>query len=296
MKFSTKVYLPVLKKEIRIEPITNYHFLNLIKFITNDDDEGINDYFEYIISEIIIDKEIINTLTNLEKFIILLNAKSLASGNKLQLIGKNQVKTDVLISSLLKNILNKLQNINFAHNIILKNIEIGISLPKKLKINNIDDIYKEIINYIKIDDNNILFFLLTELEKEDIINNIPVSFVGDILDYTVKTQEKINNLNIITGNEKMGLDTIPLNLFDNTLFYFLKSIFNDNLKNIYELQYVLINKVLLSYEHFLQITPNDCKIFINLYNEDIKKQQEQQKNSESAPPSLPSMPSMPKFK
>lgn len=299
MKFSTKIYLPILKKSIRIEPITNRYFFDLIKFITNDDDDSISEYFQFIINEIVPEKNILNELSNIEKFIILLNAKSLSSGNKLQLVGKNQVKTDILITSVLKNIIEKIEKNNWINVVKNENIEIGISLPKNLKINNLDDIYKEIINYIKIDEECILFSSLTEIEKEDIINSIPISVSGDISNYILKVQENFNKIHIITGSERMGLDTIPLNVFDNTLYYFLKSLFNDNLKNFYELQYILINKILLSYEHFLQITPNDCKIFINLYNEDIQKQQEQQKNSQntsSSLPSMPSMPSMPKFK
>jgi hypothetical protein len=296
MKFCTRVYLPILNKHIKIEPITNRYFFNLVKFITNNDDDSICEYFEFIIQNVILDKNLLNELSNIEKFIILLNAKSLSSGNKLQLVGSNQVKTDILISSILKNIVEKIENIKFNHIINTEGIEIGISLPKNLKLKNLDDIYKEVINYIKIEDDFILFSSLTQKEKEDIINQIPVSITGDILNYILKIQEDFNKIHIISGNERMGLDTIPLNVFDNTLYYFLKSLFNDNLKNFYELQYVLINKIFMSYDHFLEITPNDCKVFINLYNEDIKKQQEQQKNTQGGAPSLPSMPSMPKFK
>jgi hypothetical protein len=293
MKFTTKIFLPILKKDIRIEPISNRYFFDLIKYITNNDDEGINDYLEYVINEIVVDKENINNISNLEKFLILLNSKSFSSGNKIQIMGTNQVKSEVSLSSIYKNILLKTEGIDFSDKIVSDNIEIKLSLPKKLKIDNVDDIYKEVINEVKIDNECVKFYLLTDKEKDDIINSIPVLIINDILEYIKKIQNIFSKIYIISGGENKGFDDIKLNVFDNTIFYFVKSLFNDNLKNFYELQYVIINKILLSYEHFLSLTPNDCKMFINLYNEDIKKQQEEQKNSQSATPSLPSMPRIP---
>jgi len=293
MNFSTKLFLPILKKEIRIEPICNRYYFNLIKYITNDDEEGIKDYLEYIISQIVVDKDIINDLSNLEKFLILISSKSFSSGNKIQISGENQVKTDILISSIIKNILTNIENYDFNNTIIIDNIQINLNLPKKIKLKDEEDIYKEIINEIKIDEESIKFFLLTDFEKNAIINSIPISLNNYILQYIKKIQETLDKIVILFGGEKRGFADLKLNVFDNSLFYFLKSLFNDDLKNFYELQFILINKISFTYDHFLSLTPNDCKIFINLYNEDIKKQQEEQKSSNASMPSLPSMPRMP---
>jgi hypothetical protein len=61
--------------------------------------------------------------------------------------------------------------------------------------------------------------------------------------------------------------------------------------NFYELQFVLFTKMNITYEHFLKMSPNECKLFINFYNEDMKRQQEAQEK-ESSGNKMPSLPKM----
>jgi hypothetical protein len=77
----------------------------------------------------------------------------------------------------------------------------------------------------------------------------------------------------------------------------MKSLLGDDLMNFYELQYNMLNKINLTNEHFMSISPNECKILMNLYNDDMKRQEESQKGNSSMPsmPSMPSLPNMPKF-
>jgi hypothetical protein len=173
-----------------------------------------------------------------------------------------------------------------------------LSIPKNFFVDDIDQLYKEIIDKIEINDEVLHYFKLTDSEKEDIINSIPATISGDMLNFIKDTQEIIKSVNIVTGNSKFGLETIPLSVFDKTMFYFLKSIFTDDLYNYYDLQYNLSNKMNVSYDHFMKMSPNECKLFINFYNKDISKQEEaQSKQQGSYPkPSMPSMPSMPRFK
>jgi len=44
----------------------------------------------------------------------------------------------------------------------------------------------------------------------------------------------------------------------------------------------------------MKMTPNECKIFINFFNQDMKRQEDAQKSSNSSP-SMPNMPHVPKF-
>jgi hypothetical protein len=136
---------------------------------------------------------------------------------------------------------------------------------------------------------------LTDSEKESIISNLPADISEYILNFITLNKE-INKINIITGNLKYGIENVPLNFLDKTMFYFLKSILSQDLINFYELEYNLIYKLNINYEHFLKMTPNECKIFINFYNKDKKKEEEAQNKSNFSMPSMPSMPSLPKFK
>lgn len=298
LEFTTKIYLPILKQTIRFKNLNNSHYFNILKFITNNDEEGLNDYFENLILDLIIDKSIFSDLSNLEKFLILLEMRSSSVGDSLQITGNNSSKIDLSIISIKNTIQNKVNELNLTKNLKCNNnYNVFLSIPKTFLIDDIDKMYTEIIDKIEIQDETLKFFNLTSTEKELIINNIPATISVDILSFIKKIQSSIGDINIITGNEKFGLETIKLSVFDKTMFLFLKSIFTDDLYNYYELQYSLSNKMNVSYDHFMKMSPNECKLFINFYNKEMKKQEEaQQKQGGGSMPSLPSMPSMPKFR
>ena len=174
--------------------------------------------------------------------------------------------------------------------------QLDVCIPKSFIIDSIDKVYRDIIKSIKIDKEELVFYFLTDDEIDNIISNIPASLTTEILDF-IKINEEINKINIITENKKIGLTGIPLNVFDKSMFLFIKSIFNEDLINFYEMQYVLISKMNITYDHFLKMNMNECRIFINFYNRDMKKQQEEQSKSSSSM-SMPSfsMPSFPKLK
>lgn len=293
--FTSKIYLPIIKEYIRFKGINNSHYFDILKFITNNDEEGLNDYFENLIIELIIDKSIYPKLSNLEKFLILLDLRSTSVGDSLQITGNNSAKIDLSLMSIKKSIQNKIEDLD-----IIKNIrsEIGyniiLSVPKNFFIDNIDKMYTEIIDKIEIDGEILDFFNLTNLEKELIISSIPATLSNNILSFIKNIQSSIGDINIISGNSKLGLETVKLSVFDKTMFMFLKSIFTDDLYNYYELQYNLSNKMNVSYDHFMKMSPNECKLFINFYNKEMKKQEEAQQKQGGG--GMPSMPSMPKFR
>ena len=292
--YTSKIYLPIIKQYVRFKNIDNSHYFDILKFITNNDEEGLNDYFENLLIELIIDKSLYPKLSNLEKFLILLDLRSFSVGDSLQITGSNSSKIDLSLISIKKSIQNKIENLD-----IIKIIEseigykIVLSLPKHFFIDNIDKMYTEIIDKIEIDNEVLDFFDLTNLEKELIISNIPATLSNNILSFIKNIQNSIGEISIITGNVKFGLETIKLSVFDKTMFMFLKSIFTDDLYNYYELQYNLSNKMNVSYDHFMKMTPNECKLFINFYNKEMKKQEEAQQKQGG---SMPSMPSIPKFR
>jgi hypothetical protein len=296
MKFYSRVKMPILGKEVRYTHLNNYHYFEILKFITNDDDYGLSEYFDFIISEIIIDKEHIKELTNLEKFLIFLDLRSNALGDVIQLNVDNGGKVDILLSSIKDKIIKEISQLNLCKKISSPEMIIDVCIPKSFIIDSIDKVYRDIIKTIKIDEDELNFFHLTESEIDIIINNIPASLTSEILDF-IKINEEINKINIITENKKIGLTGISLNVFDKSMFLFIKSIFNEDLINFYEMQYALISKMNITYDHFLKMNMNECRIFINFYNRDMKKQQEEQ-NKSSSSASLPSftMPSFPKLK
>ena len=76
MKFTSKMLLPIQNVEVRYDTITNEHYWQILKFNVNKDDEGLNNYFEWLLKNSIKDLQILESLTNIEKFLILLEIYS----------------------------------------------------------------------------------------------------------------------------------------------------------------------------------------------------------------------------
>ena len=51
--------------------------------------------------------------------------------------------------------------------------------------------------------------------------------------------------------------------------------------NFYELQFNLITKMNISYDHFMSMTFNESRMYVAMQNKDTKKQEEAQKKSQS---------------
>jgi hypothetical protein len=193
----------VLKKEIRYHHIDNSNFITILKYSINKDDEGLIDYFEWMIRNCLLDKDIFYKLTNLEKFLIFLDLRSVLIGDKLQLNSKTGNKIDLLISSIKNNIVNKIKDIDLIKIVNYNDITVHLTLPKSLNINNIDDLYYEIIDKVQIADDIINFSELKNIEKEGIMSSLPASFTEEMISFITICQNLSNDINIITGNEKL---------------------------------------------------------------------------------------------
>lgn len=283
MQFSSKLFLPVLKEEIRYLNLNNHNYLDILKFITNNDDEGLIDYFDNILQEKILDKNLVSKLSVIEKFLILLDLRSILLGDKLQLINKENINIDLSISSIRDNLIKNINNIELIKYIDYNNIQLCLSTSKSFDVENIDKIYKEIIDKIKIDEDIIDFYSLTDEDKEHIISNLPANLAQELLQYIEYCQELSENIDIIKGNDRIGLDSVPLRVFDKTLFFFLKNTFGNDLMGFYELQFNMMSKLNVSSDNFMKMSPAECKIFIQFYNQDMKRQEDAQKSSSSMP-------------
>ena len=291
MQFSSKIFLPILNEEIRYLNLNNHNYLDILKFITNNDDEGLINYFDNILLEKIINKNLVIKLSVVEKFLILLDLRSILLGDKLQLVNKENINIDLSISSIRDNLIKNINSIELIKFIDYNNIQLCLSMPKSFDVENIDKIYKEIIDKIKIDEDIIDFYDLTDEDKDTIISNLPANLAQELLQYIEYCQELSENIDIIKGNDRIGLESVPLRVFDKTLFMFLKNTFGNDLMGFYELQFNMMSKLNVSSDNFMKMSPAECKIFIQFYNQDMKRQEDAQKSSSS----MPSMPKAPRF-
>lgn len=279
MKFLIKQELPVSKETVRYTELTNGNYIDIIRYNLENCDDDLCSYFDLLIKENIEDKSQYNELCNVDKFLILLKMRKQSMGDILQLKTENGSSVKISIESIVDSIYKKLKDFEFVNIIDTNDYKVTLKPPKAFLLKDMDSLIYSSIHSIETSDDKIIFSDLTDTERDEIISNIPAYISKIILDYIENVQTISKSVNIITENEMLGLNAIPLSFYNKTLFLFIKSILNEDLINYYTLEYNILTKLNINRSDFLQMTPNESKILMGLYNEEMKKQEEASKSS-----------------
>ena len=275
MRFKIPFDLPASKRQVKYVEFNNSHHFNVIKYMSTNDDGVIENMFNEVIQDLT--GEDATKMFAIDKFCLLLDIRSVALGDKIEFKTNIQAKAAFNISSVLNSIRSVIEPATLDHEIRVGDIAITTSVPRRLQTSNVDDLVHNSIYSIR-DNNDVYYFDdMSNKEQQALMSSLPAEVLNDIIDCINKNQSIIKDTYIIRENADIGIDAIPFGLYDNSLFVFLKSIYAEDLMGFYELQYSLITKLHISYDHFMQMTPNECRVFINIHNKEMKKQEEAQK-------------------
>ena len=123
MSFKYKAYLPTMDKFVEMTELDTRTYINIVKYISNKDDELIVDAFEEVIKSRV-SKGVYNKLTRLDKFFILCTVRSVCVGPFLSLTFEDEKSKKQYTSRV--NIIQILQNLRIYLFLILKMILIFI--------------------------------------------------------------------------------------------------------------------------------------------------------------------------
>lgn len=266
--FYTTIKLPCLNNFVKVKEINNHDYLDILKFIENNSEPELIDFFDILIDKNTNVKS--GKITNIDKLCILLEMRTISIGNIIEFKFDNaHYKYDLTETN------KKIQELSYE-NIIkdLSNIKFEFSLPKHFIISKTDDIIFNCIS--KVD--NIYTNSLSIKEKDLLYKSLPASLYNSIKDFIYNYKNYFENLNFFQLASLFGED-FKLNPFNRSLIEFLKIIFSDNLMYFYELQFNLITKLNITYDHFMSMTFNEARMYIAMQNKEVKKQEEAQKKS-----------------
>jgi len=260
MDFSLNCWIPSLSGFTKIKEFKNSQLLLLSKYILNQDHEGTSECFNYIISENILDKNI--NLTRFDKWFILCFLRAVNISPALFLKTTNSANIPCNVELSLFDLLTKLSEINSnpQFNILLENITFTVSTSNNLfSVEPVIDSIKT----LKINDQVISSFneIKTLLHSFDNIKNY---LAQELVKYDNNSQDYI----IHNENKTINLNSIRVHVFDNTLFFFLRSIFLPYCKGLYEKYYNLMKYTKLDFYSINSLTPGESEIFLNLYKQD----------------------------
>ena len=287
MSFKYKAYLPTLDMYVDLVELNTEDYIALVKFISNKDESLIASAFEDIIRSQI-SEDIYNKLTRIDKFFILCTIRSVCVGPMLSLTfedkdSKKQYTSRVSILSVLQGIDDVTEK--YSRKIkVSEGIEVTLSSPRELFTNTEEELLLSCINTITLNKQTHAFTDMTPEQKSTIVDSLPSSILPVISEY-------INDINRTYGEVVMfkkvnpytkaeSTEEFTVNMFDNSLISFIITCFSENLKNIYEILYILIRRLHFSGEFIYKSSFAEVKMYIDLYETELKEQEKQANEQE----------------
>ena len=298
--FTFQTYLPTQKRYLRFTQFSGSEHLALGKYIQNNDISCVLKEFEKLINRCCTETIEVNRLSNIDIFCILLNLRIMCISQTFDFeatVTKENEKTKRKQKLDLYEILDKVTN---HHAEYIKDIDvegkykISLGIPKGFRVDDIDTLIVDVIDTIELMGIKYDMSNLVVDEKTKILDELP----GDILTLItthIKQLDDMYKIKVFDSVQTGNLSDIHLKLFDNSLFEFIKAMYNCNLQEQYYIRYIMVKRMGFTLRDVEDITPIDTQNYINLYREELEDERKaQEKQNEQSKPgiSLPS-PGMP---
>lgn len=262
MTFSALLTLPGHLSPIRVKQLYFKDYLNLQKYIHNND----NAELEYIIDEII--KEYtdlhITDLSAVDKFCILLFQKSISQNHSVKFMTENKVVVDFNINSLIESII-QIDSQYLKAYISNNLLGVDIRLPRKFCYAQDIDFYYSCIRCLTVNGHEQP--MLQNLEKL-----LPATLFSDILKFVNAYEEKFNDISLKLPSDLFP-EAVKLKLRTHDLIEILKFVLKENLTEVYEKIYTLVTKKGLSYVDLNLFTPGEVDIMMAHTKAEAEKNQ-----------------------
>lgn len=296
--FSFGIYIPSLEKELTFKELLNKHYKVIIKYIQNEDSERLCQYFDHLINELCYDNSDFHLLDRVDKFIIILSLRVLCVGPVVDTVctcptTHKEYKGKVNLVE----ILDKVVNLNAYKGRTVKiddTFEVTLGFPRELTYKTAESMTSECISTIRIGDKTFYIGEFTKSEREDLLSQMPITFIGKVYNFMKDKYKIFNEITYLTLQSPFDTTTKPtnlkFNLFDSSFLDFLEFIFGKSLTDYYDLTYILMSKLNISGDHINnEITPAESFVYFKTYEKEISKQQE----AEKQPPQTHTSPDMP---
>jgi CII-binding regulator of phage lambda lysogenization HflD len=268
--FKIKISLPS-GKHIRIAELKNRDYQTILKYCENSDLEGLSDFFDYLVFNEN------KSLDIIDKFYTLLTLRMVFIDPDISFSDKlgHTVKFNI------SNILEKIDHFQNDYESVI-DIEGGIielGLPNLIYFKDVNDIYISTIKSIKLNNKVLNFNNLTLEEKEEVLSCIPNSLFAHINKHISQISKQLQSFVLIEQNTQFNIEEINTNIISNEFMGFILSVFSSGLKNFFDIMYAFTTKINIDGSTFLDLTPLDSRVLINIYNKDIDDQNKALQNN-----------------
>lgn len=262
-KFFLSVWVPSFKRYIKVSELKMYQLEIIAKYILNDDDIALSTALNEILLDNLEDKTHYKELTKFDKWFILTFLRASSIESTVSYIAGEETTT---LTFDLFDILTKLSEIELA---TIKPLTVA---DTTFYFNPVSDLFVQdyvlkSITRTKTEDIEFLPYEVDANIQHDFYKTIEETIYNEIKAYINVTELQYKGIFIIENvNNIKNFYSVPFKLYDNTLFYFLKSIFKPAAQNLYTKKYILLSKLHIDLASINQLTPFECDIYIGILN------------------------------
>ena len=276
-KFLYTVFLPGLNKTVHLTELFFTEFKQLVKIITNNNDDLIAQAFDEIIKTHCI--EDVSHCTAIDKLLILLTIRMVCISPVLEMVvtcpeTKKTFNCSIDISDINKII----ENIRYPEETktYINDIEICYNLPSSLYIPKDIDSMQTVISSVSVGD-------ITTYDIESVINRLPANILRDAKTFMSSIYTYMDNIELLKIASPFNINAKPItltaNIFNGSVLELLKICFRRDLMSMYQLEYFLMSQFRTNYETLNATTPAELSIYVNLFKEEQKEKEKEQKDN-----------------
>jgi hypothetical protein len=274
--FKSKTLLPKSGKTIYISQIQNQEFVELQKYLFENDDEQIADFFEHLLVQHCDVNA--NKLYNIDKFTCLLKLRSMSCGD---VINFTMNSSEINMSLSMVEIINKLFYFKTSEQLkytISPDVHAIIDCSTNLFFAEDDAHFSMVKQIVSTNSATVDVSELSNIQKQMLFNSIDSSIIHSINRYIANSSQSIC---IVPSNESLQIGEVSISPFNNTMFEFIKFIFKDDLFNAYKMMYVLSSKANIDMQSLNAMAPVEQQMYAKFLIEDIEEQNRQLKETSS---------------
>ena len=287
MAFIYGVKLTGFKEKKWINELPSKLYRDLVKSLYNVDDTAfllhLNNVIEHICPGIL--HEGLNVI---DKVILLLNMRAICISPNLALEGecpvtKKKFKKEIM----LEDIISKAEKVTYENTISHENIQVTHTVIKARDEIAFIDLAPDLaftyqlascIDSIVINQKTLYFKDFSLEERLKIVETMPLVITKKVYESILATEERIVETKLLTVMSPYALNApvvdLPVSTSPAVSLQFCKLLFNDDLNNLYKINFCLVNKGNFSAEYADSITPAEQTVYWTYYMEQASKEKE----------------------
>lgn len=275
--FSYNVYVPSLHGDVRYSELTNKMYMGILKYIQNDDDDGLEQLLEHYIHTLCLEPDRINNLDRLDKYCVIMTIIMMSIGNTLQYnIQCDETDKEYTIDISVGSVITKINDLNVT------SLQVDLDHDSYILMKAPESIRGMTNNTIScVHLNGVTYDVsrMTTDQLNQLLENLPYNIYNKLQQTYESLHQECNDIVYFEYRTPYVKDSTPVqyrfNLYNDDFFRFIKLLLREDLLGYYKMYYALTTKFKFDMTYIQSITPTETKMYLSMVREDIKKKQEQ---------------------